>query len=312
MRTPCLLLTLLSAALPGIGARFAATRPGTSAAVARAATTGPTTTAATTRADATGRSADRPPIPPRPAGAPTGSAFAKQIESLAVADREAAILAEISRGNVPEFLRVFSSVRVESTAPDGARHTATYFVSPDYLAVGSDEDFFRVPMTPGTARAVADALNCCLVTRKVVDDVYRAAEVKLSPRPMTDRRESVQTFFEHDRLVEQQRVASGKPASALIAGIKKDVVVSNRLREKPDRVAIYGWHTAEGTPIQPLTIVHRAQYVDYSHGVRLLSRFVMVDGRRVDAADLLRDAALCGLLSDEGVMDIGTMYGRAR
>ena len=288
MRTACLMLLVLSVAavptpadLPGVAATGA-------------------------------RPADRPPIPPRPAGAPTGSAFAKQVESLSPADREAAILAEISRGNVPDFLRVFSPIHVQATARDGSRQAATYFVSTDYLAVGADDDFLRVPMTPATARAVAEATDCYLVTRKIVDDVYRAAEVKLSPRPMTERRESVQTFVEHHRLIERQRAASGKPAGALIAGNKKDVVASNRLREKPDRVAIYGWHKTDGTPIQPLSIVHRAQYVDYSHGVRLLSRFVMVGGRRVDAADVLKDAALCRLLSDEGVIDIGAAYGRAR
>jgi hypothetical protein len=84
------------------------------------------------------------------------------------------------------------------------------------------------------------------------------------------------------------------------------------LREKPDRVAIYGWHKTDGIAIQPLSIVHGAKYVDYSHGVRLLSRIVIVDGRRVDAADLFKDATRHELVSDEGPIDIGTSYGRAR
>ena len=82
--------------------------------------------------------------------------------------------------------------------------------------------------------------------------------------------------------------------------MKKDVVVSNRLAEKPNRVAIYGWHTADGKPIQPLTIVHRDTYVDYSHGVRLMRRTVTVDGRPRDVRHVLYSATLNGLLSDEG------------
>jgi hypothetical protein len=156
-------------------------------------------------------------------------------------------------------------------------------------------------MTPATARAIADAVGCERVTRKVVDDVYRAAAaVKLAPRPMTERREDVATFYEHHRVVEAQRVASGKPAGALIAGIKKDVVISNRLRERPGRVAIYGWHKADGAPIQPLTIVHGAEYVDYSHGVRLMSRAVVADGAVRDVREVLTSESLNALLSDEG------------
>jgi hypothetical protein len=245
---------------------------------------------------------DVPTIPPRPKDAIGGAEFARRIEPMPLREREAAILHEITSGNVPSFLRALVPIRAEAVAPDGARHVAVYFVTPDYLSVGSDDDFFRVPMTPATARAIADAIGMRMVTRKVVDDVYRAAEVKLAPQPMTERREAVATFFVHHQMIEQRRAAWGLPGTALIAGIKKDVVVSNRLREKPGRVAIYGWHKPDGSPIQPLTIVHAAEYVDYSHGVRLIGRTVVVDGERRATAGVLHDEALHGLLSDEGVI----------
>jgi len=142
-----------------------------------------------------------------------------------------------------------------------------------------------------------------MVTRKVVDDVYRAAGIKLAPQPLTERREAVATFLAHHQMIEQRRAAWGLPGGALLAGIKKDVVVSNRLKEHPGRVAIYGWHKPDGSPIQPLTIVHAADYVDYSHGVRLMGRTVVVDGEARPTENLLRDGALHGLLSDEGVID---------
>lgn len=244
-----------------------------------------------------------PMLPPRPVGAVGGAAFARRIGAMSPREREAAIRQEITRGNVPGFLRRLVPIHAEVFGADGARHTIDYGVTSDYLAVGSDEDFFRLPMTPATARAIADAVGCVMVTRKVADDVYRAAEVKLEPRPMTERREDVATFYEHHKLIETQRVASGKAASALIAGIKKDVVVSNRLKERPGRVAIYGWHKHDGSPIQPLTIVHAATYVDYSHGVRLMGRAVVADGTVRDARDVLKDGALNALLSDEGPLD---------
>ena len=187
---------------------------------------------------------------------------------------------------------------MRSTDKAGKDHTAVVEVMPDYLAVGSDADFVRVPMTPQTAARIADAFGCALPTRKIVDEVYRAAEVKLEPEPLTENREAPATFLRHNALVDAQR--AGKAPGPLVAGIKKDVVVSNRLAEKPNRVAIYGWHKPDGKPIQPLTIVHRDTYVDYSHGVRLMKRAVVVDGAVRDVRHVLYSADRHELLSDEG------------
>ena len=239
-----------------------------------------------------------PGIPPRPPDAVTGSAFVKKIADLKPAEREEAIAREILRGNIPEFLRNIQTLTETTKDKAGREHSATYEVMPDYLAVGSDADFVRMPMTPMTAQRIADAFGCALPTRKVVDDVYKAATVRLEPIPLTADRESVATFAKHHGQIEQQR--AGKELGALVAGIKKDVVISNRLSEKPNRVAIYGWHKMDGTPIQPLAIVHVNTYVDYSHGVRLMKRTMMVDGKPRDVRHVLHAADVCGLLSDEG------------
>ena len=50
---------------------------------------------------------------------------------------------------------------------------------PDYLALGSNEDFVQIPMNPLTAQRIADQTGTSLPTKKIVDDVYRQAEVKL-------------------------------------------------------------------------------------------------------------------------------------
>ena len=239
-----------------------------------------------------------PGIPKRPADAIGGAEFFKLLEKLTAAEREEAIAKEVLRGNVPEFLRTFHKITVKAKDAVGKERTAVFEVMPDYLAVGSDADFVRVPMTPQTAARIADAFGCALPTRKVVDEVYRAASVKLEPKPMTADRERVATFLRHNALIEEQR--AGKKLGELVAGVKKDVVVSNRLAEKPNRVAIYGWHKLDGKPIQPLTIVHVDWYVDYSHGVRLMRRAVVVDGKSVDVRHVLYSAELSALLGDEG------------
>ncbi|HKD36139.1 MAG TPA: hypothetical protein VKB78_05040 [Pirellulales bacterium] len=243
-------------------------------------------------------------LPPRPADAPTGLQFVRLIERLSREDREAVVLKDITRGNIPDFLRSLKPVEVEATDSQGKKHAAKYFVTPDYLAIGSDDDFFRIPMTPRTAQAIAAAANASLITAKISDDIFRHADIKVEPRPLSNDRESAATFFEHNKVIEDQR---GKtPLGQLIAGIKKDVVLTNRLMEKPHRVAIYGWHQSDSKPIQPLYVGHVDWYVDYSHGIRLMSQRIIVDGRPMKVSDVLKDREICALLSNEGA--ITTQY----
>ena len=240
-------------------------------------------------------------IPPRLKGSSGGLRFMKSIADLPREEREAPIMGEIIKGNLPSFLRGFVSIESKGKDANGKEHTVIYQVMPDYLSVGSDRDFVRLDITPMTAQVIADAFDCSLPTTKMVDEIYRRAEVKLEPRPLTKDRESVLTFIEHNSIIEEQR--KGKRLGALVAGIKKDVVITNRIYERPHRVAIYGWHKLDGTPIQPLTIVHVDWYVDYSHGIRLVKRSILVDGIPRDIRDVLADPVLAPLLSDEGPIE---------
>lgn len=252
------------------------------------------------------RTIDVSAIPARPADAIGGTALMQRVASLPRDQREERIAAEILRGNVPEFLRRFKTIRITAVLKDGKPHTIDLRVMPDYLSVGSDTDFVRVPLTPMTATKIAGAFDCDLPTRKIVDEIYRQADVKLEPRPMTERREAVDTFIEHNQIIEEQR--KGYALGELVAGIKKDLVLTNRLADKPGHVAIYGWHKLDGQPIQPLTTVHIATYVDYSHGIRLIDRHVVVDGKEMTIDDVLTSPELNPLVSDEGPLNPSGMY----
>lgn len=242
-------------------------------------------------------------LPPRPADAPTGSEFTRRITSLAPLAREAEIERQLASGNLPAFLRQLKGISVTVADSSGGMHTATYFVTPDYLAVGTDDDFFRVPMRPQTAQHIADAARAALLTVKMSDDVFAQAELKLPPRPLTVDREKAATFYQHHQIIEEQRL--GKPLGLLTAGIKKDVVLTNRLKERERRVAIYGWHYPDGKPIQPLYVGHSDAHVDYSHGIRLVSRRMLVDGQPRDFLEILQDAELSRLVSSEGPIEAG-------
>jgi hypothetical protein len=136
----------------------------------------------------------------------------------------------------------------------------------------------------------------------MVDDIWREAISKIIPQPLTQSREDPLTFLTHNRMIEDQIV--GQYLGELRAGDKKDVVITNRLNEKPNRIAIYGWHFPSGEPIQPVTTVHVDWYVDYSHGIRPIAKMIKVDDVAVPFEQVLRDPKLNILLSNEGVMSV--------
>lgn len=241
-------------------------------------------------------------IPRRSRGASRGTAFATSIESLSGTSRDAAIAREVLAGNVPDFLRGLAPVNFTGVLPNGRSAQVTICVTPDYLAVGDDSDFMRVPLGLSAAARIAEGFGMMLPTTRMVDAIHTQADLRLSPSPMNPGAQMASTgyFMRHNATVQQQYRNSGGRLGMLVAGHKKDLVLTNRLSSAPGRVAIYGWHRAGGSPIQPLSTVHGAEYADYSHGIRLVSRTAFVNGRAVDLRDLLMDSTYAGLLNTDG------------
>lgn len=237
-------------------------------------------------------------LPARRADAPSGSAIVDRMRPLGFAARESLLAREVLAGNVPARLRRLVPITVGATIA-GRERTLTYWVTADYLAVGDDDDFLRIPLRASTAQRLADRLGCMLPTRKMVDDIHHAAVVRLAPHPFhPDRYDitSVGIFDASNRAIESERAGR----EGLISGIKKDIVVSRLLDERPGRVAIYGWHRRGGRPIQPLSTAHTDAHVDYSHGVRLVYRQAVLDGEQRELPVLLGDPELWMLVSDNG------------
>ena len=243
-------------------------------------------------------------IPARPFSAMTGSEFAKSIFSLDGSKREQAILAEIMEGNLPEFLRKLKPVRLIHEFEDQKTTTATIFVIPDYLSIGSDDDFLLMPMSLYTATAIASKFGFILPTKKMVDTIFSQSLFHLAPIPMPPcpQMSSTQYYLEHNRKIREQRLSLGFSLDVLVSGDKKDVVLTSHLARALGKIAIYGWHRLSGTPIQPLTTVHSASYADYSHGIRLVSDIVLIDGEPRSIYDVLEDPRLAKVLNDEGAI----------
>jgi hypothetical protein len=196
----------------------------------------------------------------------TGSEYYRIAASYNWKQRDSLTEALILRGNMPDFLRRFVRIKTEQTDTITGKTIVTKFwAAPDYLAVGTNKDWARVHVSARLAQRLADSLGCILPTTQMIDQIYAAARVKLEPIPMYAYRDSTPTFWQHHLIIEGQR-------KGLIAGIKKDIVQTEKLKAYPnnDRVAIYGWHRLNGKPIQPLYLGHVWWYVDYSQGVRLV------------------------------------------
>jgi hypothetical protein len=162
-------------------------------------------------------------------------------------------------------------------------------------------------MSPIIATKIADSISCTLPTRKMVNDIYAQAALKLTPLtiPASGTMTTVQAFNQHNGMVYAQRSGSltTYPLGTLVGGDKKDVVISNQIYTTANRVVIYGWHTSIGNPIQPLSNVHADTYMDYSHGMRFIQNDVLYNGTPTTIKSILQSTTLNVLLSDEGVIN---------
>lgn len=179
-------------------------------------------------------------------------------------------------------------MRLATVPISGGGHSGKLRVTTDYIASSA---------SAVSAQRLADSYGALLPTRKMVDAIWAAADVKLVPDPIPGGTAlpANQATAQHRAMIEAQ--LAGR-SGLLIAGHKKDVVISSGL--PVGKVAIYGWHQPSGKPIQSLYLGHSSSYADYSQGVRLVAPEMTVDGVSMRVADVLADPALAPLVSDEG------------
>lgn len=250
-------------------------------------------------------------IPNRKTDALSGSQFMQSLGGKDFGGRDDLITSEILQGNIPNFLRKFVPVNVSE-----GTNNLTYFVMPDYISLGNDQDYIRVPLGGAAAQRIADAFGCMLPTAKMSNQIWKAAANKVPPKPMSSITSNINgkqynpsefvkhkltdtdSFIEHNRLIQEQ-LSSAKPGQ-LVAGHKKDIVLSNNLSDNPNRVAIHGMHDANGKAIQGASWKHDIAYRDYSHGIRLIDKNAILNGKPTLLSSILQDPKTAQLISDEG------------
>ena len=254
------------------------------------------------------------PLVERVDSAMTGKEFIKSVDTALFVDREAAIAREILAGNVPDFMRHFKTVEYQVKGADSVLHTVRINTLPDYLMVGTDSDFVRMPMGPLTAQMIADSLHCTMPTALLVDKIAEASEGRIDPfpfRPVGIRNVYSYTFEDSNNAINALFKAKGYKFGQMVSGLKKDVILTSKIAGDTTRrnhVTIYGWHYPDGTRIQRSNNIHVNFYVDYSHGIRLLDRTAYVDGDSVDIPTALTDSVQFRLFSDEETPMIKATY----
>ncbi len=272
--------------LTGSGSERPAESTGSGAPPATDATGGATETEAEAVGREPGSSGVLQGLPPRAEDALTGSQFMDSIRHLPPgAERERAILSEIMGGNIPDASRNLNEVVMNS----GGREIRLNAMS-DYLAIGSDEDNVRIPMTPAVAQAIADRTGTSLPTTNIVDAIHSQSQ-QLHMAPLGHGERDIPSYVTHDQRIDDQ-LGSGAAPNHLVSGHKKDIVIPAR----DGRVAIYGGRWGGGER-QSYSNIHGDYYEDYSHGARLISEQITVDGRPMSLSDALADPALRPLLT---------------
>lgn len=244
------------------------------------------------------------PVHDRSSDSLNGSEFGKKISRLpADQNRDDEFVREISAGNVPDFMRNFSTVTVLDRG-----NMLQYYVSGDYVSVGSNDDYLRACVNGKTAKKIANLFDCMLPTKRISDDIWRMADLRLIPHPMGSSKNmiSTETLINHNVEIEKQ--INGR-AFGIIAGIKKDIVICKNLLKDRSKIAIYGWHSLSGIAIQGQNSTsHDVWYQDYSQAVRLVSRSAFLNNQPIDLVELLKDPKYAYLISEEGAYDSSSIY----
>jgi len=214
----------------------------------------------------------------------------------------------LDQGAFPEFFWEFKPIEVVS----GGNHLI-YYVSPEYLCLGVDDDWVHMPMWPTTAKNWMQRNDLVLPTKTMVNQIEAQEKYKgISPLTYGSMypenakkysRDSSQCFWDHSKGV-QRRTKEKFPQFVLgdlVSGQKKDVVLTDYLSNPAHKnnVAIYGWFNKDGTVIQGMNAVdHSVRYVDYSHGLRMVKNQCVLNGLETSMQKVWSDLVFSKLAHD--------------
>lgn len=228
----------------------------------------------------------------------------RQLGSLSKIERENAILEQIELGNIPDFLRRPKAVTIKG--PDGGE--VKVYVMPDYIAVGSNKDFVRVPLSPILAQALARKYDWSLPTKTIVEETYAQAGKRVVGPSYTHPEEFEANsayldspgFYLRSNQDIQDQLKDVAPGT-LVAGGKKELVTSPSVAlryvggKASEAIDFYGLYDADGIPIQRTPGHGREagyQHTEYALGVRFVSPVIVVTKSSGEKVVMRMDEAL--------------------
>ncbi|MBR2049919.1 MAG: hypothetical protein IJ957_04360, partial [Rikenellaceae bacterium] len=158
-----------------------------------------------------------PALADKPAATLAGSDFMRRADTTAFWTLEDIIVETVTAGQVPDALRHFRKITFTTPVVDSVeilrkKHKVEMWVLPDYVAIGTNDDFVRMPMGPLAAQRIADALDCTLPTPFLVDRIAEASEghVDIFPfRPLGNRNSQPIVFQDSNNAINAQFKAYG-------------------------------------------------------------------------------------------------------
>jgi hypothetical protein len=265
---------------------------------------------------------------PKRASSLTGEAFIKSIAGYKMrADwqkREDAMVEQLLAGNIPSWLQQWITVRVSlnDASPD-----VKVRVLPDYLCVGTDDNYRHLPLDQQSAQRVADAFTAILPTAKICHAIWRRTPweraIGAITLPTIRKRagrnfaqDSTEAFDAHSLAIQDEMKRKGITPGQLVAGHKKDVVLAAKGKSMPEKISFHGFYIGK-YPAEPCydagnspgpscnrempTTTHPeglGHFSDYSQGVRLVHPQMTIDGAMHLVSDVLKDQKLSTLIAE--------------
>ena len=196
------------------------------------------------------------------------------------------------------------------------KHQGVLYVPENLVEVPQCPDITRIDITPTLAQQACDIFGTLLPTTKIADMIYEQRSVKLPC--YTSNPDSTMAYT--SRMVwHSDKIKTGKGDSlGLTCNGGKHWVFTNTLLQHPGMAANYGWYDTSAPYLsasnkyklwQPLSWAHNLYHVDYSQTLVLVGSQMIVDGKPMNTWDVLKDPALCAMLSYEGPLTIDRIPG---
>jgi len=136
-----------------------------------------------------------------------------------------------------------------------------------------------LPMSAALAQEIAAKEDMLLPTPEVVDEIYRQSQCQIYTRP----KDPANLANIQKQSTEALKQKASCPDKSLVDGHYKSITV------RGNEIGLYGWYTRTGERIQNFFPGHSLDYVDYSHGLRLIyKKGIDINTKKiVDVAEII-------------------------